>query len=168
MRGSSPLLGSLSVTFVAAARRHRRHELKIPAPALRCSRPGEAEQAAEIAQGLITAAGKLLSRRSFFNRGQELRDHRRKPQMESCPPCCQPSPSRPAVVSFSCQRGQAQEAPDANRRPFPGSRKASDKPSDNAPRQYQTGGDAPRDTDIWLTCGNPTQPDDIRRDRHAW
>ena len=43
----------------------------------------------------------------------------------------------------------------------------SDKPSDNDPRQRQTEHDALRQR-FPPTCGNPTQPDGIRRNRHAW
>lgn len=48
---------------------------------------------------------------------QELRDHRRKPQMESCLPRCQPSPTHHRKLALAGE--QAQAAPDADRRPSP-------------------------------------------------
>ena len=55
----------------------------------------EAGQAAETAQRLIAAAGKLLPQLSFFSQDQELRDHHRKPRHGIVPARSQPSPTRP-------------------------------------------------------------------------
>jgi len=57
--------------------RRRRNELEYPHLPADTATPEEAEQAAQTAQMLITAAGKLLPQLSFFSQDLELRDHRR-------------------------------------------------------------------------------------------
>jgi hypothetical protein len=59
------------------ALRRRRNELEYPHLPADTATSEEAEQAAETAHRLITAAGKLLPQLSFFGQDQELRDSRR-------------------------------------------------------------------------------------------
>jgi hypothetical protein len=75
--------------------RRRRHELEYPHLPSDAATSEEAGQAAETAQRLIAAAGKLLPQLSFFSQDQELRDHHRKPRHGIVPARSQPSPTRP-------------------------------------------------------------------------
>ena len=89
-------LRSETVSGLSGVLRRGPQRVGIPAPARRYSHLEEGAQAAEAAQRPIAAAANLLRQLSFFSQDQELRDHRRKPQMKSCLPCCQPSPTRAA------------------------------------------------------------------------
>lgn len=97
------------------ALRRRRNQLEYPHLPNRA--PEEAEQAAETAQRLITAAGKLLPQLSLFSREQELRDYQRKPVAWNRVYTFPAFADSPATVSLSCRKESAQAAPHANRRP---------------------------------------------------
>ena len=64
------------------ALRRRRNELEYPHLPADAATAEEAEQAAETAQRLIAAAGKLLPQLSFFSQDKELRDYHRNCSME--------------------------------------------------------------------------------------
>jgi hypothetical protein len=89
-----------------------------------------------------------------------------EPRQEIVPACCHPSTTprhrKLVLLERTGSSGTACEPP-----AFPG----SGKPVTN--QVTTTPGNTRRratrsDTDTRLACGNPTQPDGIRRNRHAW
>jgi hypothetical protein len=121
--------------------RRRRNELEYPHLPADTATSEEAEQAAGTAHGLIAAAGRLLPQLAFFSQNQELGDHRRNCDVETC--------MLPAFAdSLATVRLVLRErAGPSGRHSSIGLlqiRKPGDKPSDNDAGRCQTRGDTLR------------------------
>jgi hypothetical protein len=79
--------------------RRRRNELEYPHLPSDAATPEEAEQAAGIAQRIITAAGELLPQLSFFSQDQELQAEAAPIRRGSCRATLSRSPSSTSARS---------------------------------------------------------------------